>query len=126
MFMGSEITICAKEHSGETPLLYQSSDTEIKNTLGVLKHIMYSFALERYPYNHYKRIYIVSKYKKIGKIKREHDTIIVIIPSYHVDFLNMIEVPFGGVCCRKEAFDDHWVLRSHDVDRIVFTKVDSE
>ena len=40
MFMGSEITICAKEHSGETPLLYQSSDTEIKNTLGVIKHIM--------------------------------------------------------------------------------------
>ena len=120
--MGSQPTIYVKTYENETLLLYESKD--IDDMLCTLKHVVYSYGLQRYPYNKYKKIYIKNGYVKIGSIYMKNNNLYVNIPSYHVAFLSCEEYPLHGVARRKDAFEKRYYMFSHDVHCIKFTKVD--
>jgi len=120
--MGSQPTIYAKTHNHEKQLIYVGSNTN--DILCTLKHVVYSYGLQRYPYNEYKTIYIKNGFYKVGSVSMKNNSICVILPSYHVAFLSCEEYPLHGVARRKDAFEAQYKMVSHDVHKIVFTKVD--
>ena len=121
--MGSDICIYAKNTQGNTQTICTLQQQSVREMLGLFKHIVYSFALQRYPYNQYQQIKVRKGYYKIASIKKDNSYIYVKIPSYHVLFLNCKEQPLPGVHMRTNAFESNFTLHSHDDTVICYSRV---
>ena len=120
--MGSDICIYGKTHQDTTQTICTIQHQSVRHVLGLLKHVVYSFALERYPYNMYIKLGVYKGYKKIGSITKHKENIYIKLPCYHVQFLNCMEEPLGGVQTRTESFETSFVLQSHDHYLIHFVR----